>query len=264
MDTYRTTPILITLMLAASVAACGDIAGAPEPVGARVDTSFGSPARVLLDLTRTQEGLPLGWELDENKGKLAVLAADAPLPPDASWLRIVGEDGDRALEFSCKDGSFSLNRDVSKLDLDDFPILEWTWRASKLPTGADLRESKKNDQVLQVLVQFGGVRKRVISYVWDTTAPVGTRETESYALGSYTVKVVCVQSGEDELGRWKTVSRNLAEDYKELFGSKKFSPPRGVRIQTNSQYTESESAGAFRNVIFKAESGGVEPGQGGD
>jgi hypothetical protein len=261
MDTRGITPILIALLFAAGVAACADVKGGPERVGARVDTSSGDPAKVLLDLTRTQGGLPLGWELDENKGKLAVLAADAPLPTGASWLRIVGEDEDRALEFSCKDGSFSLNRDVSSLDLDDFPILEWTWRASKLPTGADLRESKKNDQVLQVLVQWGGIKKRVISYVWDTTAPVGTSATESYALGSYTVKVVCVQSGTDELGRWETVRRNLAEDYKELFGSKKYSPPRGVRIQTNSQYTESESAGAFRSVIFKTEPSEEEPGQ---
>jgi len=247
------TSLLLALMLATSIASCVDVADAPEPVGARIDTSFGDPARLLLDLARTQDDLPLGWELDENKGKVAVLAADASLPASSSWLRIVGKDGDRALEFSCKDGSFSLNRDVSDLDLGDFPVLEWTWRASKLPTGADLRESKKNDQVLQVLVQFGGMTKRVISYVWDTTAPVGTTATESYAFGSYTVKVVCVQSGEDELGRWTTVRRNLAEDYRELFGSKKFSRPRGVRIQTNSQYTASESAGAFRAVIFEAE-----------
>jgi len=61
-----------------------------------------------------------------------------------------------------------------------------------------------------------------------------------------------VQSGEKETGKWVTETRNVAEDYKRLFGE---DPDKavGVRIQINSQHTKSNAEIYWRSVRFKAQ-----------
>jgi hypothetical protein len=214
-------------------------ADAPEP-----------EALALLDLTQLEKGLPTGWELEENEGKVDVLA-DGKGPRDGrSWVRVEGEENQRALSLYCRKASFSLNRDLGELDLDGHSILEWEWQATQLPEGADMRKSKRNDQVLQVLVQLDTTAKKVISYVWDTTAPEGATASESYAMGLYKVKVLCVESGAESLGAWQTVRRDLRADYKKLYGSDDFPGVAGIRIQSNSQYTKGTGAGAVRRLDF--------------
>ena len=207
---------------------------------------------VVLDLVELEDGLPVGWKLKATEGKVLVLERGRQAPAEASWVRVEEEDGVAILRLGCRDASFSLNRDLSEPDLDDSPVLEWTWRASKLPAGGDFRDSERNDQALQILVQMDTFRKRVISYVWDTTAPKEATETESYGfVGLYTVKVLCVESGEKNLGRWLTERRNVAEDYKRLFGADDFPGVKGIRIQSNSQHTHGEGAGSIRSLVFR-------------
>ena len=214
------------------------------------------PAPVeVLDLSELKKGLPKGWELKANEGKVDVLGSADEARDGRSWICVEGEEDERALNLYCRRGSFSINRDLSGLELDGHDVLEWEWKASVLPEKADMRRSKRNDQALQVLVQLDTTAKRIISYVWDTSAPVGTKESESYALGMYKVKVLCVQSGSEGLGDWHTLKRDLRADYKELYGSGKFPGVAGIRIQSNSQYTKSVAAGAVRNVTFQVPAG---------
>ena len=65
-----------------------------------------------------------------------------------------------------------------------------------------------------------------------------------------TVKAIVVRSGPGETGKWITETRNAYEDYKTLFGQE---PPRvaGVRIQINSQHTETSGESFFADVLFK-------------
>src|SRR5262249_43252369 len=56
-----------------------------------------------------------------------------------------------------------------KVNLQDTPILEWSWKAVTLPTGGDVRHGATDDEVLQVYVDWPrfpeAVRSRIIGYV---------------------------------------------------------------------------------------------------
>jgi len=174
---------------------------------------------------------PPGWELKEKSGK-----ADFA----------VVKDGDLAAgRFRSANTSFSLQKEV-KVDLKQFPVLSWKWKVTKLPVGGDFRKSKTDDQAAQLFLAFS--KTKAIVYIWDTSAPQGLMESTS-PIPFMTVKVVVVRSGAGDLGKWISESRNVFEDYKKFYGSE---PPElgGIRIQINSQHTETSGESYFADIAF--------------
>lgn len=172
------------------------------------------------------------WEIDAIRGE-----ADIGTSAEGVLLR-------------CDAASFSVNR---KLDVraNDFTSVAWTWRADVLPVGGDVRVESRNDQALQLLLTFDrwGFGYRAISYVWDTTAPVGTTARESYGRRPFykvDIAVIVVQSG--ERSGPEPVSRDFAADYRAAYGE---DPGRlvAVRLQTNCQHTNSSAQGSFGPLI---------------
>jgi hypothetical protein len=177
-------------------------------------------------------GVPAGWELKEKSGK-----ADFA----------VVKDGDIAAgRFRSANSSFSLQKEV-KVDLKQFPWLTWKWKVTKLPAGGDFRKSNTDDQAAQLFLAFS--KTKAIVYIWDTTAPAGLMEDTS-PVPFMTVKVVVMQSGPAELGKWVTETRNVYNDYKKLYGSEP-PPVKGFRLQSNSQHTGTSGEGYFAEVMFK-------------
>jgi hypothetical protein len=177
-------------------------------------------------------GVPKGWQVKEKSGK-----AD---------LKVV-KDGDvHAVLFRSADTSFSLQKEV-KVNIKQYPVLSWKWKAVKQPTGGDFRRSKTDDQAAQLFLGF--TKTRAIVYIWDTTAPQGLMESTS-PVPFMTVKVVVVRSGPAELGKWITETRNVYEDYKKFYGDE---PPTvsGVRLQINSQHTGTSAESLFADVEFR-------------
>jgi len=179
-------------------------------------------------------GVPLGWELKERSGKA-----------DFSVLK----DGDiHALCLRSEDTSFSLQRPVD-IDPREYPVLSWKWKVTELPEGGDFREWKKDDQAAQLFVAFSNAK--IIVYIWDTTAPQGWTD-DAWSPPFIRIKAIVVRSGHTETGRWISETRNAYEDYKALFGDE---PPRiaGIRIQINSQHTETSGESFFADLVFTKE-----------
>ena len=101
-----------------------------------------------------------------------------------------------------------------------------------------------------MLVAFAD--KRVLSYIWDTTAPAGTMESASSIPLVHIYAVVC-RSGATDLNRWLTESRNLAGDYEKAYGRP---APRvkGIRLQINTQHTGTSAESCFSEVAFRSSS----------
>lgn len=178
------------------------------------------------------KGVPPGWQVKEKSGK-----ADFG----------VVKDGDlHALVLRSANTSFSLQKEV-KVDVKQYPVLSWKWKVTKLPKDGDFRKSKTDDQAAQLFLAF--TKTKAIVYIWDTTAPQGLMESTS-PVPFMTVKVVVVRSGPAELGKWITETRNVYEDYKKLYDSE---PPAvsGVRLQINSQHTETSGESWFADVEFR-------------
>ena len=58
-----------------------------------------------------------------------------------------------------------------------------------------------------------------------------------------------VKSGPADKGTWLKISRNLYADYKKMFGEEP-RKVRGLRIQSNSQYTGACAEGLVKRIVF--------------
>jgi Protein of unknown function (DUF3047) len=119
-----------------------------------------------------------------------------------------------------------------------------------LPQGGDFRHTKTDDQAAQLFIAFS--RTRAIVYIWDTTAPEGLM-ADAPSPPFMSIKAVVVRSSTNRLGEWITESRNIYEDYKKLFGEGDKAPVvSGVRLQINTQHTETSAECLFAAVAFQA------------
>ena len=131
-------------------------------------------------------------------------------------ITVVIEEGRKGLHLKSDNESSTINKEIKrKLNLRHTPILEWQWKAVELPTGGDSREEDNLDQAAQLYVSWPrfprAFRSRIIGYVWDTMAPIGTRVKRSK---TRMVTYIVVRSGSAELGQWVTEQRNVRGDYR--------------------------------------------------
>lgn len=179
--------------------------------------------------------LPSDWQVKVNHGK-----------PDFSVC--TGADQSCVRLKSVK-ASFGLERGVD-VDTVQMPYLSWHWKVTQLPGGGDFRHASTDDQAAQILVLFAD--HRVLSYLWDSTAPKETAQNASSVPLVHIFAIVC-RSGSSEANRWLEETRNLASDYQRAFG--RTAPHvKGLRIQINSQHTGTVAESYFGDVAFHSTS----------
>lgn len=102
---------------------------------------------------------------------------------------------------------------------ETYEWLRWSWRVDQLVEGEALERKEGSDVAARVYVYFetSGLpwQKRNLDYVWSATLPVGTILPSAYSAES---KIIVVESGREHLGQWRTVERNLEDDYERCFG----------------------------------------------
>lgn len=190
-------------------------------------------ALVVLNTVNWQPGhLPDGWQVKLNHGR-----------PEIATVR---EGNDSYLDLKSHNSSYGLERGVD-VDPQDAPYLTWKWKAKELPAGGDFRHVKTDDQAAQVLVAFAD--RRVLAYIWDSTAPLGMMESASSIPLVHIYAVVC-RSGKADLDHWVNETHNLARDYEKAYGHP---APRvkGIRIQINTQHTGTSAESCFGEVAFR-------------
>lgn len=198
--------------------------------------------------------------LIEDWSKVAV--GTRGVPPEwksQSWgspaydFAIVENDGHRVLHLKSQNEGSTISKEIrKKVNLKDTPILEWAWKVVTLPKGGNSCQKATDDQAAQVYVAWerfpSAVRSRVIGYVWDSTAPVGTT-CKSEKTG--TVTYVVVRSGPAELGKWLTERRNVREDFKRIYGEAPDNPDV-VSISIDSNDTNSTAESYVGRILFKS------------
>ena len=189
---------------------------------------------MLLNIPSPPAGkLPDGWIVKVNHGTPQVSTGSGP---EGAFV-----------QMSSRKSSFSLERGVD-VDVAQYPYLTWRWKVNALPRGGDFRKATTDDQAAQVLVAFHD--RRVLTYIWDTSAPKGTMSNASSIPLVHIFAVVC-QSGPEQINRWISEARNLGDDYQRAYGRR---PPhvRGIRLQINSQHTGTSAESAFAEVTFRS------------
>jgi len=194
--------------------------------------AWGQPT-VLVDFSTARETVPQGWELSVKTGE--------------PHLQLVQDNGQQALRMRSEQASFALQKQVH-IALKEAPWLVWQWKVTELPRGGDFRHSDTDDQAAQLVVAFSS--SRFLTYIWDSTAPKGLVASAPAPLLKKIFAVV-VQSGPQGLGNWITERRNLIDDYKKAFDGEP-EVIEGVRIQINSQYTQSRAEAYWHSIAVTA------------
>ena len=188
----------------------------------------------LVDFSLVRETVPQGWELLVKTGE--------------ARLQLVQDNGKQALQMRSEQASFALQKTVD-MALQAAPFLVWQWKVTELPRDGDFRRSGTDDQAAQLIVAFSS--SRFLSYIWDSTAPKGL-VASAPAPPFKKVFAVVMQSGPQGLDNWITERRNLFDDYKQTFGEEP-EAMKGVRIQINSQHTQSRAEASWRSIALTAQ-----------
>jgi DUF3047 family protein len=189
----------------------------------------------------SRRGIPSGWT-GESFGRRADY--------DFTIEQVVGK---RVLRLKTQNDHSTIARDITgKVNLKETPILEWTWKATILPTGGDLRRKQTTDMAAQLYVVWPRfpelLRSRIIGYVWDATTPAASI-VKSQKTG--TVTFIVMRSGSEDLGRWLTERRNIAEDYAKIFGELP-DDPKAITISIDSNDTHSMAESFIGPIVFRA------------
>jgi len=193
-------------------------------------------AVVLLNTVNRAAGrLPPDWQIKVNHGR-----------PEISVCNDSG-GGEPCLHLKSVKASFALERGVD-VSPEETPYLTWSWKVTRLPNGGDFRRASSDDQAAQVLVLFAD--RRIITYLWDSTAPKGAMQSSS-AIPLLRIYAVVCQSGAAEANRWVAENHNVAADYQRAYG--KTAPHvKGLRLQINSQHTGTVAESYFGEVAFRS------------
>ena len=129
-------------------------------------------------------------------------------------------------------------------------MLAWSWKVITLPTGANVCQKSTDDEAAQVYVAWlrfpEKVRSLIIGYIWDSTARMGTI-CKSQKTG--TVTYIVLRSGRGELGKWITERRNVAEDFRKIYGEAPDNPT-ALSLSIDSDDTASSAESFIGRIAF--------------
>lgn len=165
--------------------------------------------------------------------------------------RLVKLDGITVLRAESKESASGRFRKV-RIDLKKYPLLNWSWKVDNLLPGRDERSKAGDDYPARVYVVFSGGlafwRTRAINYVWSSNQAPGTRWDNAFTANA---KMIAVQAGSDQPGEWVKIQRDVAEDYRQLFG-KEPGKVDAVAIMTDSDNSGEEALAWYGDIWFSA------------
>ena len=185
-----------------------------------------------------KRGIPNGWQ-GQNWGS-----------PKYDFT-ITSDDSTAAIHLKSDNDSSTISREI-KVDVKHYPILQWKWKVVLLPKAGDARKKETDDEAAQLYVTFprfpSAVRSRIIGYIWDSNAPVGAIFPSQKVS---TIRYLVVRSGDADLGKWVTETRNVLNDFKRIFGEDPDESVGAVAISINSQNTSARSESFFGEILFR-------------
>jgi len=167
------------------------------------------------------------------------------------------------------DGGASGLATERRLDLTDYPILEWRWKVDGVVEEGNARTKDGDDYAARLYVTFDyddlgvadqvrlralrllgydEIPTRALNYIWANRV-----ERHTILENAYTdwVMMVAVRSGTEHAGTWVTERRNVLADYRAAFGGDP-PPVNGVALMTDTDNTDGKATAYYGNIRFRA------------
>jgi hypothetical protein len=202
----------------------------------------------------------------------AIIQLDKKVAPTQyrikAWDDVIGVE-------AVADNSMALLGRPLALSLRDTPVLCWRWRVDAPLTTADMAHKSGDDYAARVYValslppsalSFGtrlklGLARSIygdqvpdaaINYVWDNRYPVGTEMPNAY---TDRTRMLVVQQGADNAGKWVVERRNVLADAQRAFGEIDLSASL-LAVATDTDNTGEKARAGFADLHFVSEDEG--------
>jgi hypothetical protein len=173
--------------------------------------------------------------------------SDAERLRDHPLYRVVLDGNDHVLHAKTIGPTVTIGTEVEAWDLEEYPVLAWRWRVTRLPAGAAETDPDRNDTAASLYAiwpagfpfQFRGIK-----YSWSSTLPVGTHAKKR--LGHDHVLVV--ETGSDELDRWQDVRVDVREHFRSFFEEDRVEAPRAIALMTDADRSPSGAEAYYDDI----------------
>lgn len=160
---------------------------------------------------------------------------------------------------------------LQRVDLARYPILEWRWKVTDMPAGADVTTDTTDDAAARLYVTFdyqdlglidrlklmllrrvafAEAPSRALNYLWASQQQSGEAIASPY---TDQIRMIPLRSGSDRVGEWVRERRNVLADYRSVFGE---DPPavNGVAIMTDADNTGGSARALYGDIVFRSAS----------
>jgi hypothetical protein len=187
---------------------------------------------------------------------------------DPTQYRFITEDGKTVLHAHAEAAASGLLYPMTS-DIRTAPMLQWRWKVSALIPDADNRVASKEDSPARITLGFDGDKSKLtfrektasaiartgtgrelpyaeIVYIWSNKAAVGTIIPNPH---TKRVQMIVAISGEERVGQWVTLARNVYDDYKRVFGEEP-GPLTDVGVLTDTDNTGATVDAWYGDIRF--------------
>lgn len=159
-----------------------------------------------------------------------------------------------------------------RIDLTEYPILEWRWKVDSVVADGNARTEAGDDYPARIYVTFDyddlgfgdrmklaalralgydEIPARALNYIWANQVERGTVLENAF---TDWVMMVAVRSGSRHVGEWHTERRNVLQDYRDAFGEDP-PPVNGVALMTDTDNTNGEATAYYGDIVFRKKEG---------
>lgn len=138
----------------------------------------------------------------------------------ATRYRLVPLDGTMVLAAESERSASALVRKI-RIDLHQYPWLNWRWRVERRLDGADEKTRPGDDYAARLyVIASGGLvfwNTRAVNYVWAGQSDRG--EVWPNAFAGDKAMMLALRSATDDTSTWYSERRNIRDDFRVLHGT---------------------------------------------
>ncbi|PSU34083.1 hypothetical protein C9I99_11820 [Photobacterium lutimaris] len=130
-------------------------------------------------------------------------------------------DGQRVLKASSNNSATLISKPI-RIDLEETPYLNWSWRVENQLHGINETTKDGDDYAARIYLASGtnmlSSSSKAINYVWSSNQPRFSRWVNAFA--GEKVQMMAIRGATDDISQWQNEKRNVYQDFINMFGDK--------------------------------------------